>query len=515
MSKILLINPNKWGRGITSIWIASHSALLKEHGHDVGLFDATFYSQWTVDEVSYNTNNEQYQSTDYHSYVTFKDTPVLDDLQKKIDDFNPDIIFWSAISSHIHGEGEYVNIQYGYELINEIKTSAWLVTGGLQATASPQEIMKNFPKIKCIVQGYSEASLLEIASLVGNSSHLFDLPGVVVRDGSDVIVGSQKQLAPDLSYLPPYDYSIFDDQVFWRPYNGEVVRAIDYEASRGCIYSCEYCVETIIQKYYGFDEITKGGAIKGAANYVRAKSPETIFSELKSVVEKYKIQLIRCQDTNFLTMGKKTLNGLASLIESSDLDIKLYIETRPDGINPKSVELLKRLKVDGVGMGVELSSDDFREDKLKRFASTSKIINAFRLLKEAGIKRTSYNIIGLPEQDEESVIETVLFNRELDPDNITVAFYSPYQGTAQQIKGNEIGYFDEYEFHVDGQLRTMSKDSLVDADTLCFYKANFNKLVSGNLDDLPMLKKKFFKLQEEQYRGVGKNVPQIEVYNEA
>ena len=26
-----------------------------------------------------------------------------------------DIIFWSALSSHIHGEGEYVNIQYGYE----------------------------------------------------------------------------------------------------------------------------------------------------------------------------------------------------------------------------------------------------------------------------------------------------------------------------------------------------------------------------------------------------------------
>jgi radical SAM superfamily enzyme YgiQ (UPF0313 family) len=214
-------------------------------------------------------------------------------------------------------------------------------------------------------------------------------------------------------------------------------------------------------------------------------------------------------------MGKKTLNELASLIESSNLDIKLYIETRPEGINPKSIELLKRLKVDGVGMGVELSSDDFREDKLSRFASTPKIINAFRLLKEAGIKRTSYNIIGLPEQDEESVIDTILFNRELDPDNMTVAFYSPYQGTAQQIKGNEIGYFDEYEFHVDGQLRTMSKDSLVDADTLCFYKANFSKLVSGNLEDLPKLKQKFFKLQEEQYSAVGKNIPLIEVYNES
>ena len=31
MAKILLINPSKWRRGITPIWIASHSALLKSN----------------------------------------------------------------------------------------------------------------------------------------------------------------------------------------------------------------------------------------------------------------------------------------------------------------------------------------------------------------------------------------------------------------------------------------------------------------------------------------------------
>jgi len=50
MSKILLINPNKWGRGITALCIASHSATLKAQGHSVELFDATFFGNWTVDE---------------------------------------------------------------------------------------------------------------------------------------------------------------------------------------------------------------------------------------------------------------------------------------------------------------------------------------------------------------------------------------------------------------------------------------------------------------------------------
>ena len=60
-----------------------------------------------------NTENKQYKSSNYYDYITYKKRDVLESLQEKIDEFGPDIIFWSAFSSHIHGEGEYVNIQYG------------------------------------------------------------------------------------------------------------------------------------------------------------------------------------------------------------------------------------------------------------------------------------------------------------------------------------------------------------------------------------------------------------------
>ena len=61
MSRILLLNPNKWGRGITTIWIASHSALLKKNGHQVELFDSTFYKDWSDHEFKFNTKNKQYK----------------------------------------------------------------------------------------------------------------------------------------------------------------------------------------------------------------------------------------------------------------------------------------------------------------------------------------------------------------------------------------------------------------------------------------------------------------------
>ena len=282
--------------------------------------------------------------------------------------------------------------------------------------------------------------------------------------------------------LSPYDYDIFDSQTLIRPYNGNVVRGVDYEMSRGCIYSCNYCVETIIQKYYGFEEFSsKSGAIKNFKSYLRNKSANKIFEELKYLNKIKNVELIRCQDTNFLTNDRNVLLELSDLIDASDLDIKIYIETRPEGINENSVELLKKLKVDGVGMGIELADEKFREDELNRFANQEKTLNAFKLLKVNGIKRTAYNIIGIPNQTEESILKTIEFNKVLNPDNITVAFYSPYYGTKQQVEGKELGIFDDYEFDVDSALRSKSKDTLLPIEKLKYYKEKFVDLVRNDI----------------------------------
>ena len=124
MAKILLIQPNRWGRGITSIWIPSHTGILKSKNHDVKLFDCTFYKNWAEGELDYNTQNQQYQPTEYSKLVKYIESDIFDEFQKLVNSFEPDIIFWSAISSHIHGEGEYANIQYGNMLVEKISTSA-------------------------------------------------------------------------------------------------------------------------------------------------------------------------------------------------------------------------------------------------------------------------------------------------------------------------------------------------------------------------------------------------------
>lgn len=180
-------------------------------------------------------------------------------------------------------------------------------------------------------------------------------------------------------------------------------------------------------------------------------------------------------------------------MEASKLPVKLYIETRPEGVNQRTVHLLKRLQVDGVGMGLELSSETFRKGHLNRFSAQGRIQSAFEVLRMANIKRTSYNIIGLPYETEDMILKTIEFNHSLNPDNITVSFYSPFMGTQMQKEAVKMSDFNEYELDADSQLRSLSKSAIVDRKTLAFYKKHFVTLVREGADKVDIYKKNWMR----------------------
>lgn len=490
-TKILLINPNKWGRGITTIWIASHSGCLKKSGHNVELFDATFYKNWTDSELEINTKNKQFLKTDYLKKIKWNKNDIKKDLEERIKQFSPDIIFSSALSSHIHGEGEYINIQYAYELLKNIKHSAKIIFAGLQPTANPEVIFNNMPDIDYLISGESELVLNQIANVFPNKKEITQIEGVSYVKNKKFFKNKHQKIINDLDLISPYDYSIFSKQTFLRPYNGKVIKAVDFELSRGCIYTCSYCVETVIQKYYGFNEKNKKGTLISAKSYLRNKSAKVIFKEIENLNKDFDIELFRCQDTNFLTIDRKMLTELAEYINTSKLKIKLYIETRAEGINEASIKILKKLKIDGVGMGLELSSGDFRELSLNRFVDNKKIVKAFKLLKKNKINTTAYNIIGLPEQTEESIIDTIKFNRKIQPNVSSVAYYSAYEGTSLKNKSTHL--FEKYPNGMDAQMRGKILNHKLDIKILDFYKSNFNYLATNKNLNINKFKKEWLK----------------------
>ena len=99
-----------------------------------------------LNEVYFNTSNHQYKESDYERTIEYSEKDPVDEIKNLIKFFKPQIIFSSAISSHIHGEGEYVNIEYFEELISHVKVDknkCKLIAGGLQVTASVEKHLKS------------------------------------------------------------------------------------------------------------------------------------------------------------------------------------------------------------------------------------------------------------------------------------------------------------------------------------------------------------------------------------
>ena len=101
-------------------------------------------------------------------------------------------------------------------------------------------------------------------------------------------------------------------------------------------------------------------------------------------------------------------------------------------------------------------------------------------MKENGILRTAYNIIGLPDTTEDDIKDTIEFNAKIRPDNITVAYFSPYAGTTQAKKAVSLNMADPYEKDVDSALRAICHGETT-PERLMFYKKNFVDLVNAHL----------------------------------
>lgn len=420
MASILLLNTTQWGRGITPIWLASHSGILKSHGHTCNLCDFNFLECWQKDEVNYNSQNGQYLPVSYsYSYSDLEPKTYLSSHIKK---YNPDIIIWSAVSSHIHGEGEFSSFHRGYEFLDSFFedgniSKPLLVAGGIYIMGfTDGELTEQFPLVDCFLKGDSEHLLLSAADILDSGADT--LPPSI----------STSSTRPALSSSYLYDYSIFPSQSLIRPYHGNLVKAVDYELSRGCPFSCAYCVETIIQKHYDSTETNSRSILKDLGSYFVKKNVVKAFEELLQLKE-IGVDFIRFQDTNFMSLGIGYINELSDLLKTRSVSFDMYIETRPESLNTKAVDAIRKLGVVGVGMGLETASQNKRSNSLSRYCDTTAIVKAFELLRTANISRTSYNMIGLPGETAEDLINTILLNRRLEPDDITCAFYTPYTGT--------------------------------------------------------------------------------------
>jgi radical SAM superfamily enzyme YgiQ (UPF0313 family) len=293
-------------------------------------------------------------------------------------------------------------------LIKDIKAvkDVPVLMGGVHPTVVGPKLLEDNNDIDYLCIGEGEFFVKDFLNNYGKDS-LFEINNLAyIKEGQ--IHSNPLNPPEDLSKLPQFPWHLFHRVV--NPDGTLVVTA-----TRGCPYSCTYCCNSTFLKMYG-------------KNYVRSRPVNHVISELKYLRNNYVFKRFHFGDDMSLADTKYAKN-LFTLLKS-ELSVPYGCMSRVECIDEEMVDLLKRTGCKLVTLGVECGDESFRRKYLNRFMSNDQIRKAFWLLKKAGIRTISFNMIGYPfENDDKLTKITADFNRELSPDFVQVTWFYPFPGT--------------------------------------------------------------------------------------
>ena len=181
--KVLFIYPNTYGMNMLPPAIALFSALLKDHGHSVDLFDATYYqTDHGID--SDGTKAERLNVVPFSASekgIKMRETNWSDDIKVKVEDFQPDLIALSTTEDMwLLGVRMLDEIR---EFITRHKTP--VIVGGVFPTFAPELVIKH-DLVDMVCLGEGENTMIDLCDRIEKGNSWDDVTNIWAKnkDGS-------------------------------------------------------------------------------------------------------------------------------------------------------------------------------------------------------------------------------------------------------------------------------------------------------------------------------------------
>src|SRR3989339_637494 len=175
------------------------------------------------------------------------------------------------------------------------------------------------------------------------------------------------------------------------------------------------------------NKIINGGNYFPKNNFI-VPIPRHELLPINRYIEKLGIKEIIFRDNTF-GVNKERTKELCRKIIQEKIDISWVCDSRVDVLNDK--ELLLLMKKSGchtIHFGLE-SGDDEILKKYNKGITQEDMKKTFALCRDVGIKTMGYFIIGLPGENKESIIKTILLAKNLDCDYASFNIPIPIYGT--------------------------------------------------------------------------------------
>lgn len=310
------------------------------------------------------------------------------------------------------------NIEMVLQLASDIKKIApdtVIVLGGPEASFGVFALMKHNPAIDYVVKGEGETvfrKLLEELFLHSGHGSISDIENLFSRDGEDILAGPLCKSYLDLNSVPsPFAAGLVDMS---KP-------LIYYETSRGCPFSCAFCLSSL-------------------EGQVRSFSMERIESDLRWLMERNTGQ-VKLVDRTF-NYDARRASQIWQFILANNRSSHFHFEIAADLLTEENLAVLRQVPPDTFRfeIGVQSTSQDTLA-KVERKADLQRIFeNVRRLRSQTNIELHLDLVAGLPGEDYPGLLHSLQQISELKPHVIQIEPLKVLKGSAMREIAAREGY---------------------------------------------------------------------------
>jgi len=312
--------------------------------------------------------------------------------------FQPDVLGISSVSANYGIARSLARLGERFDLP--------IVIGGPHITFLPESLA---PEMDIGVLGEGEETMAELVGLMATgrltSDELYHVKGIVFRDKQgELHITEMRPMIQPLDRLPLPDRGLMGLAA------GSPTHMF---TSRGCPYKCVFCAST---QFWG---------------KVRFFSPEYVVKEIELLMQRFAVPYITFSDDLFVA-SKPRLRAIVDLIETKRINrrVSFFCNCRANLVDDELIELLRRMNVTHVSMGLESGSERVLRYLKGDNVSVADGARAVRRLNNAGIKVVASFVIGSPQETREDMLETLRFIKGNPISYAEVYLLTPLPGTS-------------------------------------------------------------------------------------
>ena len=327
-----------------------------------------------------------------------------------------------------------------------------LLVGGPHATALPGESLQS-SEFDILVFGEGEETVVDI----WEGKKLSEINGIYYKDNGRIKKTARRKPIADLDQLPFIAVDLFDNEC----YHGakalsKTMPNFQYESSRGCSGVCTFCNKNI----FGYN--------------FRPKSPERVVEEIEFILG-HGYKEIRFVDDQFNSDIDRAIK-ICELIINKGLKFPWSLASgiRVDTVNEEFFKVAKMAGCYQIGVGFEAGTQTGL-NSISKNITLEQSRECMAMMKNAGIEVLGFFILGLPDDTEATMEETIKFALELKPDFAKATILMPFPGTRLFTQYEQKGLiktrdWEKYNFH---QIRDVYRHPILGFSTLNHYYNKF------------------------------------------